>query len=151
MLLLLFEIGTGRYALDANSILEVAPLVQCKKIAATPDYVVGLMNYRGQGIPVLDLNQLFDSVPSADMLSTRIILISYPVKDGVHKPLALIASNVTETADIKLMKPPVTGVFMEKSLYKDGILPETNAMIQWFDIDKMLPAKEIVPLYEEEE
>jgi chemotaxis-related protein WspB len=58
MLLLLFEIGNGRYALEVNQIIEIVPLVKFKKIPHSPDYVAGLMNYRGKGLPVIDLNLL---------------------------------------------------------------------------------------------
>jgi chemotaxis-related protein WspB len=47
MLLLLFEIGNGRYALETSQIIEIVPLVNLKKIPTTPAYVAGLMNYRG--------------------------------------------------------------------------------------------------------
>jgi chemotaxis-related protein WspB len=151
MLLLLFEIDNGRYALDINQIIEIVPLVKLKKIPTTPEYVSGLMNYRGQGIPVIDLNQLIDSVPFEDALSTRIIIVNYPVKGMDDKSLALIANNVTETVRTKLTKPPPAGVLMDKSLYDGEITPETSDMIQWFDIIKMLPEKEITLLFEEEE
>ena len=151
MLLLLFEIANGRYALDINRIIEVVPLVNLKKIPITSDYVSGLMNYRGEGIPVIDLCQLVDSVPFEDALSTRIIIVNYPIENEVNKPLGLIANNVTETIRTKLSKPPPTGVLMDKSLYGGEIAPETSDMIQWFDIKKMLPEKEITLLFEEEE
>jgi len=151
MLLLLFEINNGRYALDVNQIIEIVPLVKLKKIPTVPDYVAGLMNYRGEGTPVIDLNQLIDSVPYEHALSTRIIIVKYPVKNQGEKPLAMIANNVTETVRTRLTKPPPAGVLMDKSLYDGEITPETNDMIQWFDIKKMLPEKEITPLFEEEE
>jgi chemotaxis-related protein WspB len=151
MLLLLFEIGNGRYALETNQIIEIVPLVNLKKIPTTPAYVAGLMNYRGEGIPVVNLCQLVDNAPIEDALSTRIIIVSYPIKNLGDRPLGLIANNVTETIRTKLSKPPPTGVLMDKSLYGGEIAPETSDMIQWFDIKKMLPEKEITLLFEEEE
>jgi chemotaxis-related protein WspB len=151
MLLLLFEISNGRYALEINQIIEIVPLVKLKKIPTTPAYVSGLMNYRGEGIPVVDLCQLIESVPFDDALSTRIIIVSYPIQNEEDKPLGLIANNVTETVRTKLSKPPPTGVLMDKSLYEGEVTPETTDMIQWFDIKKMLPTEEINLLFEEEE
>jgi chemotaxis-related protein WspB len=151
MLLLLFEIGKGRYALDVNQIVEIVPLVKLKKLPSVPEYVAGIMNYRGTGIPVIDLNQLLESVHFEDLLSTRIIVIRHSI-DGInHKFLALIAHNVTETIRTKLNKPPPSGVLMDRSLYDDNLVPETDEMIQWFDIKKMLPEKEISLLFDAEE
>ena len=151
MLLLLFEIGNGRYALEINQIIEIVPLVKLKKIPTAPTYVSGLMNYRGVGIPVIDLCQLIESIPFDDALSTRIIIVKYHIQDEEDKPLGLIANNVTETIRTKSNKPPPAGVLMDKSLYEGEETPETTDMIQWFDIKKMLPKEEITLLFEEEE
>ena len=151
MLLLLFEIGNGRYALETNQIIEIVPLVNLKKIPTTPAYVAGLMNYRGEGVPVVDLCQLVDNVPSEDAFSTRIIIVSYPIKNLGDQPLGLIANNVTETVRTKLSKPPPTGVFMDSSLYNGEETQGTSDMIQWFDVKRMLPEEEIALLFEEEE
>ena len=150
MLLLLFEICNGRYALDTNQIIEIVPLVKLKKIPATPDYIAGLMNYRGDGIPVVDLCQLIDNLPYEDALSTRIIVVKYPVENKGYRPLGLIANNVTETVRINSNQPPPSGVLMDKSLYEDEATPEASDMIQWFDIKKMLKQREITLLFEDE-
>ena len=149
MLLLLFEIGNGRYALDTSLIIEIVPLVKLKKIPTTPEYVAGLMNYRGEGVPVIDLCRLVDRMECENALSTRIIMVKYPVKDD-YKPLALIANNVTETINSTLTKPPPAGVLMDRSLYDGEVTPETSDMIQWFDIKKMLPEQEIKLLFEDD-
>lgn len=150
MLLLLFEICNGRFALDANQIIEIVPLVNLKKIPATPPYVAGLMNYRGNGIPVIDLCRLVENLPFEDALSTRIIIVQYPGKDRTAKPLGLIANNVTETVRTSSSKPPPTGVLMDKSLYDEATTPEVSDMIQWFDMNKMLQHAEIARLFEDD-
>jgi chemotaxis-related protein WspB len=151
MLLLLFEIGNGRYALETNRIIEIVPLVNLKKIPTSHAYVAGLMNYRGKGIPVVDLCQLIDNSSFEDVLSTRIIIVSYPIKNLGDRSLGLIANNVTETVRTKLNKPPPTGVFMDSSHYNNNETHEVTDMIQWFDIKKMLTEEEIALLFEEEQ
>jgi chemotaxis-related protein WspB len=150
MLLLLFEIAKGRYALDVTQIIEIVPLVNLKKISTAPAYVAGLMNYRGIGAPVIDLNQLVNGIPYENSLSTRIIIIKYPVAGKGDMVLALIANNVTETVRTKLTEPPPAGVLLDKTLYDREIIPETRDMIQWFFIKKILPEKEIILLFEAE-
>ena len=151
MLLLLFEIKNGRYALDTNQIVEIAPLVKLKKIPVAPDFVTGLMNYRGDGVPVLDLGKYIDGVGAENKFSTRIIIVKNPFKAHLGKYIGLIASNVTETIKTNITKPPSTGVLMDKSLYAGEEAPDTEDMIQWFDLKKMLPEQEINALFEEEE
>lgn len=150
MLLLMFEIAKGRYALDVRQVIEIVPLVNLKKITTAPAYVAGLMNYRGLGTPVIDLNQLVNGIPYENSLSTRIIIIKYPVAGKGDMVLALIANNVTETVRTKLTEPPPAGVLLDRTLYDREIIPETSDMIQWFVIKKMLPEKEIALLFEAE-
>ncbi len=150
MLLLLFEIGNERYALETNCIIEIVPLVNLKKIPTAPTYVAGLMNYRGKGIPVIDLCQLVDDTPSEDMLSTRIIVVSYPIINLGDQYLGLIANNATKTVRSKLNKPPPTGVFMDSSLYDREESQGAADMIQWFDLKKIFAAEEIALLFEKE-
>jgi chemotaxis-related protein WspB len=151
MLLLLFKIENGRYALDIKQIVEIAPLVKLKKIPVAPDFVAGLMNYRGEGVPVIDLGKLIDDVPAKNNFSTRVIIVENPFKGHQDKYIGLIASTVTETIKTDLTKAPSTGVLMDKSLYKGDEAPDTEDMIQWFDLKKMLPEDEINALFEEEE
>ena len=150
MLLLLFEIENSRYALDINQVVEIAPLVKLKKIPVAPDFVAGLMNYRGDGIPVLDLGKFIDGVSAEDKFSTRIIIVKNPFKEKRGKNIGLIASNVTETIKTDMTKPPSTGVLMDRSLYAGEDTPDTDDMIQWFDLKKMLPETDINVLFEED-
>jgi len=151
MLLLLFEIENSRYALDINQVVEVAPLVKLKKIPVAPDFVAGLMNYRGDGIPVLELGKLIDDVPAENKFSTRIIIVKSPFKAQQGKFIGLIASNVTESIKSKMTKPPSTGILIDASFYDGEDAPDTKDMIQWFDLRKMLPENEINALFEEEQ
>ena len=151
MLLLLFKTNNNRFALNINQVVEVTPLVKLKKIPVAPGFIAGLMNYRGDGIPVLDLGEFIDGVPSENKFSTRIIIIRNPFKTNQDKYIGLVASNVTETIKTNMTKPPSTGVLMDKSLYDGEETPDMEEMIQWFDLKKMLPEHAIDLLYEEEE
>ena len=74
MLLLQFEIGNGRYALETNSIIEIVPLVNLKKIPTSPAYVAGLMNYRGEVIPVIPaISVLFPLQSEARWVAERVL------------------------------------------------------------------------------
>jgi len=151
MLLLLFELENGRYALDSNHVVEVVPLVKLKKIPVAPDFVAGLMNYRGDGIPVLDLGKFIDGVAAENKFSTRIIIVKNPFKAHQNKCIGLIANNVTESIKTNMTKPPSTGILIDTSFYAGEDAPDTKDMIQWFDLRKTLPEHEINALFEEEQ
>src|SRR5580693_447913 len=96
MMLLLFHLGKDRYALEAQRIIEVLPLLELKKIPEAPRGVAGIFNYRGRPVPAIDLNDLVLGQPADNSLSTRIIIINYPDESGRLHPLGLIAERATE-------------------------------------------------------
>src|SRR5512137_142351 len=74
MLFLLFQLGKDRYALESSRVVEVLPYVQIKAVPDAPRGVAGLIAYRGQAVPVVDLSMLILGVPAPALLSTRIIV-----------------------------------------------------------------------------
>jgi chemotaxis-related protein WspB len=89
MLFLLFQLDDKRFALDAARIAEVLPLVDIERPLAPAPGMAGLLRYRGQLLPVVDLPLLLLRRPAARRLSTRILLL-----DGV---LGVIAERATGT------------------------------------------------------
>lgn len=150
MLLLLFNIGDGRYALTAEQIMEIVPLVKVKEVPLAPDYVAGLMDYHGRPVPVIDLCRLLVRKPCETMLSSRIILVHYPTTGGRTSTLGLIAGQVTEAIKSDHSEIPPSGVLMDEALYQHhGAEAARDKMVQWFDLKKMLPEQEICKLFQE--
>lgn len=58
--LLVFSLAKERYGVDPSHILDVAPVQRLTPIPGTPAFVLGVMNYRGQLRPVLDLRRVLD-------------------------------------------------------------------------------------------
>src|SRR5690242_10884428 len=98
MLALLFSIADDRYGLPVAAVVEVTPLLRLKKMPGAPGYVAGLCNYRGQAIPVLDISALARGVPGRQVLSTRMVVVDYPLEQGGTRLLGLLAERATETA-----------------------------------------------------
>ena len=72
-------------------------MVVLRKIHPVPDYVGGVFNYRGSIVPVIDLCHLIQGTACRARFSTRIMIVNYPIKDGSHRYLGLMAERVTET------------------------------------------------------
>lgn len=100
MLVLLISLGETQYAIDCKQIVEVISLVRLQNIAQMPEYVAGLLNYRGQIIPVIDLCQLLVNNQYEQKLNTRIIIVKFNQQETVYL-LGLIAEQVTETLTIE--------------------------------------------------
>jgi len=97
MLFVLFHLGQERFALDAQRVAEIVPLLALKKLAQAPRGVAGMFMYRGRPVPALDLCELTLSRPAVEHLSTRIIIVNHSSPDGEEQLLGLIAERATET------------------------------------------------------
>ena len=95
MLFLHFQVGDDAFALAADRIVEVLPLVELNKERHVPDSVAGSFDYRGRFIPVIDLCALELGRPARRRRSTRIIVARLP--DDQNTMIGLIAESATET------------------------------------------------------
>ncbi|MDM8525707.1 chemotaxis protein CheW [Desulfococcaceae bacterium HSG8] len=124
------------YTIKCEKIREIAPMVMLKEVPHTPDFFAGFFNYRGMIVPVIDLCQLIQGCPCRMRLSTRIILVDYPVKDTSHL-LGLMAERVTETVrkpEDAFVSP---GIRSSDAPYMGGIVMEQQKMIQYIDLDRL--------------
>ena len=125
MLFLHFQIGDDGFALAADQIVEILPLVELKKARHAPEGVAGSFDYRGRFVPVVDLCELELRRPARRRLSTRIIVTRLPEGGGV---VGLIAENATQT----LRRDP--GDFAPFATGPRGL-------VQRMDFESLLPAR----------
>ncbi len=99
MLWLLVRIGDNRFALDAREVVEVVPRVPLHPAPPGQPAQAGLLYYRGQVVPVVDLKWLMVGTPCPEQLSTRILLARCP---GRTPPLlGIVAEHVTEATRLE--------------------------------------------------
>lgn len=96
MLFLLFQLDGHRYALDARDVVEILPLVTAKRTPHSPEGSVGLFNYRGRPVPLIDLSELVLGRPANARLSTRIILVERKGQGREAHLAGLLAEQATE-------------------------------------------------------
>jgi chemotaxis-related protein WspB len=140
MLLLLFQIGPERYALDTGQVAEVLPLVGITRIPQAPAGVAGVFNYRGEPVPVIDLSQLTIGRPAQSRLNTRIVLVHYPDGNGGTHLLGLIAERVTETVRRDRADFVASGVTSGRTPYLGPVAADARGLMQWMDVEQLLPA-----------
>ncbi len=152
MLLLQFRVGKELYALPATKVVEVVPIVNLKQIPCTPDYMAGVMNYRGQPLPVLDLSSLALGIPSRKRFSTRIILVRFPWPPGCEEEiLGIMAEGTSEVIRSEITDFKPCGVYPKDAPYLKGIKTGVDGMVQWVDVAHLIPKHVCEVIYSEEE
>ena len=136
MLFLVFRLGQDRYALDATDVVEVVPLVHIKRLPHAPPGLAGLIDYRGEAVPVIDLSELALRQPAQRRMSTRIILLRH--RDGSVPLLGLIAEKATTTLRREAAEFIATGVRNDGAPYLGPICTDGGGILQWVDAQQLL-------------
>jgi chemotaxis-related protein WspB len=138
MLFILFQLGSDRYALPAGQVAEVLPLVALKALPGAPAGVAGLIDYRGTAVPVVDLSALALGRAAAQRVSTRVLMVKYPLARGETRLLGVIAERATETVARRPEDFKPTGVASEATRYLGPVANDPRGLIQRVEIDALL-------------
>lgn len=101
-----FKLGREEYAVDVLNVQGIERLLNITRVPRTKDYIEGVMNLRGNIIPVVNLHKKFnlDSFGSDD--NKRIIVFQFDdihvgiIVDEVSEVLRLNVNDIEETAKI---------------------------------------------------
>jgi chemotaxis-related protein WspB len=104
MLGLLTQIGNVRFAVDARAVVEVVPRVALHPAPPGAGALAGLLRYRGQILPVIDLGQALAGAPTPARLSARILITSCTVQ-GTNQLVGFIVEQVTEARRLAHLRP----------------------------------------------
>ena len=139
MLLLSFHIGTERYALPAIDIVEILPLATLKNIPRAPDFIIGLLNYRGTTSPIIDICKIIEQRSCNKVLSSRIIMLKYLDTNNTHHTIGITAEKVTETLQVEQSDFQTSGVIVKDAPFLGPIINKDNEMIQFIETKNLLP------------
>ena len=138
MLMLLFNLGQDRYAIETSQILEVISMVNLQKVPHVPDYVLGTFIYRGLITPVIDLRKLIQGEPCQIRLSTRIIIVNFKnAHDNKDQIRAFMVERLTENIrkqEVELADP---GIKVDSASYLGKIIKDEQGMIQCICIEHL--------------
>jgi len=133
-----FLLASERYAIESSYIREVYPLKDITPLPGAPPFAAGIINVRGQILPVIDIKQFFD-LPEKGLgdLNKIIILRSSAMELGI---LADVIGGIREIrlGDLQPSLPTLTGI---REDYLKGV---TGDRLIVLDASKMLSDKRIV-------
>lgn len=147
-LLLTFQIGTERYATQVDQVLEIVPLVKLRPLPLAEAWVAGVFDYRGIATPVIDLCQIFEQRPAHYAMSTRVLVVSYPVDGDRHRPLGLVAERLTETVRIAPEAFQDPGLDLPAAPFLGGVYHHARGLLQLVDVTRLLPTHVAARLFQ---
>ncbi|MGF9693926.1 chemotaxis protein CheW [Rhizobium sp. 0TCS1.26] len=90
-----FSLGNEIFAVPVEVVREILDHEEPFRIPHGPEYLLGLRDVRGQGVPVIDLRLRLGMSATEKTPHTRILVLDVPV-DGRVLALGLVADRVYE-------------------------------------------------------
>jgi len=132
VLYLIIQLGSDRYALDAALVTEIVPRVRLKALPGAPRGAVGLMNYRGVSLPVVDLSLLATDSPTPLSGTSRIVVVRYDAPrhaDG-GGALGLLVPDARETVRLDPDSFSRAGVAADGAPYLGDVVATPEGVLQ---------------------
>jgi purine-binding chemotaxis protein CheW len=133
-----FKLNNELFGVNAFKVLEVLEQQSITEVPQTPDYVLGVINFRGEILPVFDTHVKFN-MPHRNEQKKFVIIVLDLVVNGQKVLIGTTADNVKDVIEVdeKEIKavPEVGSSFNVEFL--DGILYRDNGFIMMLNVDKI--------------
>ena len=142
---LTFLLAGEEYGIEILKVQEIIGMMPITRVPRTPRFVRGVINLRGQVIPVVDLRAKFGMETIAPTAETCIIVVR---TRGVV--MGTVVDKVLEVHDVAgpdLDEVPSFGAAV-KTDYLLGVGKAPGKVKLLLDIDKVLSAQEVIELHD---
>lgn len=141
---LTFKLGEEEFAANVSKVLSIMEMTKITKVPKSPEYMQGVINLRGQVLPVVDTRIKFGMSRTEFTQNTCIIVMEVDVENEQVLVGALVDSvqEVLELNDEDIQPPPSIGTNY-KSEFISGMAKVDEKFIMILDMDKVFSAKEL--------
>jgi len=141
---LTFKLQDENFALNVGKLINILEMVPITKVPKTPEYLKGIINLRGEVLPVIDTKIKLGMRESEVTNSTCILVIETKLDKEKVRLGAMVDSvlEVLEFEDDRLKPPPTIG--NENNLeFITGVVSHNENFIMVMDIDMILSQNEM--------
>src|SRR5579863_9255456 len=144
---LTFKLGEEVFATDVAQVREVLDFTTITKIPRTPDFMSGVINLRGNVVPVVDLRLCFEMSKTEKTVNTCIVVVEVQL-DGESTVIGALADSVEEVIDLEpdqIQPAPKIGTQIRTDFIK-GMGKRDSQFIMILDIDRVFSAEELAAI-----
>jgi len=131
-----FKLGEEEFGLDIMKVQEIIKVPEITKVPQTPDFVEGVINLRGDVLPVVDSRKRFGLEEAEKKDTTRIMVVNL-----AGASTGLIVDSVSEVLRLEKEQieppPPVIGGVESRFLKGVGKLSDGKKLIILLDADNL--------------
>lgn len=140
---LTFHLAGEEYAVGILKVKEIIEYGTLTVVPQTPPSVRGVINLRGNVVPVIDLAIKFGMAQSPITNRTCIVIVEVTL-DGEQAVMGVIADSVSQVIDLppsEILPPPAFGTRI-KADFLHGMAKTDKKFFLILDIDKVLATDE---------
>jgi len=138
-----FQIGKEIFAISVKKVLEVLEKQRITEVPDVPDFVKGVINFRGDILPVIDTRLKF-KIASIDQENFVIIVMEISENDKNMRVCAIVDSvhDVIAVDDSEIKPIPELGLKYRKD-FLTGMIKTETSFIMILDINQVFTFEEI--------
>lgn len=148
---LTFKLADEIFAVDVAKVREILDFTPATKVPGTPQFMRGVINVRGNVIPVVDMRLKFGLSKTEKTVDTCIIVMEVSIDDDATVLGALVDSvqEVFELEAAHIEPPPRMGTRWKIEFIK-GIGKRNGELVIILDIDRVFSTSELAFIQEAE-
>lgn len=140
---LTFILAAETYGLDILKVQEIRGWTQVTQIPNAPEYIRGVINLRGEIVPILDLRRRF-SMEEIEFTQTTVVI----VVNVQGRTIGMVVDGVSDVIDLpkeELRAAPDFGTAIDSS-FVQGLATMEEKMVIVLNIDEMLKGCDLLKI-----
>lgn len=133
--LVTFHVGAEEFGVNIREVREINRMMEITRVPHAPAFVEGVINLRGQVLPVVDVRSRFGLEPGKRDKGTRIVVVELP-----DKVVGFIVDSVSEVLRVSTSliepAPALTGGI--DSAYIRGVVKLQDRLLILLDLQRLL-------------
>jgi purine-binding chemotaxis protein CheW len=134
-----FHMEGETYGINVMQVQEVVRVPEIAPVPGAPDFVMGIINLRGNVVTVIDTRKRFGMPPKENDESTRIVII-----ENNNQVAGILVDNVAEVVELRASQiEAAPNVGNDKSArFIQGVFSRDGELLILVDVGKLLTADE---------
>ena len=130
-----FYVGNALCGMDILKVQEINKLMQMTKVPQAPEYVIGILNLRGQIVTIIDLGKKLGLGETDLTQDPRNIIVN---SEGGHVGLLVRQISDVVEADMEKKEHAPANMGGIQGEFFTGVYKTDNELIGVLDVDKVL-------------
>ena len=139
--IVVFTIDELSYALFLNAVVKVIHAIEIRHLPKAPEIITGIINVKGQIIPVVDIRKLLGLAAREIDLDDRLI-----IADTGKRQVAILVDSVTGISDLVSGQMSFAGDTLSFAEHIKGVAKTDDGLILIYDLDRFLSLDEEMEL-----